>query len=137
MLSELCLFFLYWKLLTPRQIPCVCKQIKLFRILINMLLNTKYFSDFQSLPFIFNGQSILTNKAKINKAYNKSVSKLNTKPVLIEIKHVFFFIIFGDNIAQQQIYKLFFEGRLFFTRNTMTVLLCMSLQDISISKQIS
>ncbi len=26
MLSALCLYFLYWKLLTPRQIPCVCKH---------------------------------------------------------------------------------------------------------------
>ncbi len=41
--------------------------------MINMLVNTKYFSDFQSLPFIFNGRSFLTNKAKINKAYNQSV----------------------------------------------------------------
>ncbi len=26
MLSALCLYILYWKLLTPRQIPCVCKH---------------------------------------------------------------------------------------------------------------
>ncbi len=37
---------------------------------------------FQSPPFIFNGWSFFTNKAKINTAYNQSVLKLNT--VLIE-----------------------------------------------------
>ena len=26
-MSALCLYFLYWKLLTPRRIPCVCKHI--------------------------------------------------------------------------------------------------------------
>ncbi len=101
-----------------------------------MPLASRYF---QSPSFIFNGWSFLTNKAKINKANNQSVSKLNTKPVLIEQNLVEKKIEshFCDNIAQE-IYKLFLVGWSFLTGNTTSVPLCCFLQqDISISKQIS